>query len=310
MRCFLSLWFLASLVVTTLPAGEPTTIPLWPEGVPGRKSGGPPEEFKDNRFYHVHDPALLLYRPHDVPANGTAVILIPGGGYVRIALGGSDGGPQTKWLNSLGVTVFLLKYRLEDYGAPAPFQDVVRAIRTVRRDAALYGLDPQRIGVWGASAGGHLAACAATLWDHPLGRTGAEIDAVSARPDFALLVYPVVTMDSTFAHGGSRRALLGTNPTPEAVAQWSVERHVRSDMPPVWIAATMADQSVPVANSLRLYDALVAAKVPAELHVYAQGSHGNSLDPQYGPTAEWPKRAEEWLRFNGWLKPAKATKQP
>jgi acetyl esterase/lipase len=309
MRRLLPIVFLF-LPVTLLTANEPRVLPLWPEGVPGRKTDGPAEEFKENRFFHVHDPALLVYPPRDVPANGTAVILIPGGGYVRIAVGGEHGGPQTKWLNSLGVTVFLLKYRLEEYGAPAPFQDVVRAIRTVRRDAARYGIDPQRIGVWGASAGGHLAACAATLWDHPLGRTGAEIDAVSARPDFALLVYPVVTMDSTFAHGGSRRALLGTNPTPEAVAQWSVERHVRPDMPPVWIAATMADQSVPVANSLRLYDALVAAKVPAELHVYAQGSHGNSLDPQYGPTAEWPKRAEEWLRFNGWLKPATATKQP
>lgn len=309
MRC-LTLLLATSLAVLSASATEPRVIPLWPEGVPGRKTGGAPEEFKDNRYFHVHDPALLVYPPRDVPANGTAVILIPGGGYVRIAVGGPNGGPQTQWLNSLGVTVFLLKYRLDDYGAPAPFQDVVRAIRTVRRDAAQLGVDPQRIGVWGASAGGHLAACAATLWDDPTGKTGAAIDAISARPDFAMLVYPVITMDAGFAHGGSRRALLGNNPSPEAVAHWSVERRVRPDTPPVWITATMADQTVPVANSLRFYDALVEAKVPAELHVYSKGAHGNSLDPQYGPTSDWPKRAEEWLRFNGWLNPAAPVKQP
>jgi acetyl esterase/lipase len=301
---------LATFPVVLVAAGEPRVIPLWPEGVPGRKVEAlPPEEFKENRFYHVHDPALIVYPPRDVPANGAAVVLIPGGGYLRIAVG-EQGGAQTRWLNSLGVTVFLLKYRLADYGAPAPFQDVIRAMRTVRRDAATFGVDPRRIGVWGASAGGHLAACAATMWDDPLGKTGAAIDAVSARPDFALLVYPVVTMDAAFAHGGSRRALLGANPTAAAVAQWSIERRVRPEMPPVWIAATMADQSVPVANSLRLYDALVSAKVPAELHVYAQGSHGNSLDPHYGPTADWPKRAEEWLRFNGWLHVASTPTSP
>lgn len=301
---YLTLTLLSFLPVTLLAANEPVVIPLWPEGVPGRRTDGPPEGLVDGRIVHVHEPTLTVFTPQDVPANGAAVIVIPGGGYVRIAIGGPNGGPTTKWLNSLGVTVFLLKYRLEDYGAPAPFQDVIRAMRTVRRDAAKFGIDPHRVGIWGASAGGHLAACAATLWDHPLANTGAAIDAVSARPDFTLLVYPVVTMDASFAHGGSRRALIGKTPTPEAIAQWSIERHVRADMPPTWVAATMADQSVPVTNSLRLYDALVAAKVPSELHVYAQGNHGNSLDPQYGPTAEWPKRAEEWLRFNGWLKPA------
>ena len=295
---------LAAIFSAAVNAAEPAVLKLWPEGVPGLRTDAPPEEVKDNRVYHVHEATLTVYPPRNVPANGTAVILCPGGGYVRLGIGGANGGPQTQWLNALGVTVFLLKYRLDDYGQPAPLQDALRAIRHVRKNAAAFGVDPQRIGIWGASAGGHVAGCAATMWDDPAGKTGAEIDAVSARPDFVLLVYPVVTMDAAFAHGGSRRALLGQNPDAALVERWSVERRVRADMPPVFIAATMADKSVPVANSLRLYDALVAAKVPAEMHVYAQGSHGNSLDPQYGPTAAWPKRGEEWLRHNGWLKPA------
>ena len=281
-------------------AAEPAIIPLWPEGVPNRRTDAPPETVVDGRIVHVHEPTLTVYAPTRTPANGTAVIVCPGGGYVRLAIG-ENGGPQVRWLNDLGVTAFVLKYRLDDYGQPAPLQDVLRAIRLVRRDAAKLGLDPKRIGVWGASAGGHVAACAATMWDDPAGATGAEIDAVSARPDFVALIYPVVTMDPAFAHRGSRRALLGEKPSDETTARWSVERRVRADMPPVFIAATMADRSVPVTNSLRLYDALVTAKVPAEMHVYAQGSHGNSLDPQYGPTAAWPERCADWLRFNGWL---------
>lgn len=281
-------------------AAAPAVLPLWPEGVPNRRADAPPEAVVDGRIVHVHEPTLTVYAPTTAPANGTAVIFCPGGGYVRLSIG-ENGGPQVRWLNQLGVTAFVLKYRLDDYGQPAPLQDILRAIRLVRRDAAKFGVDPKRVGVWGASAGGHVAGCAATMWDDPAGVTGAEIDAVSARPDFVALIYPVVTMDPAFAHRGSRRALLGEQPSDDLTARWSVERRVRTDMPPVFIAATMADRSVPVANSLRLYDALVAAKVPAELHVYAQGSHGNSLDPQYGPTAAWPQRCEEWLRFNGWL---------
>ena len=135
----------------------------------------------------------------------------------------------------------------------------------------------------------------------PEGRTGAALDAVSARPDFVALVYPVVTMKADFAHRGSREALLGAQPDDAQVQQLSIEKRVRADMPPVFLVATMADKSVPVENALHLYQALRDARVPAEMHVYAQGSHGNSLDPQFGPTASWPQRCEEWMRFNGWL---------
>jgi acetyl esterase/lipase len=248
----------------------------------------------------VHYPALTVYAPEAGRANGTGVIFCPGGGYVKLAIG-EGGGYETQRLVREGVTVFILKYRMVEYGHPAPLQDVSRAVRLVRSQAALLGVKPDRIGLLGQSAGGHLAACAGLSWDSVEGKTGAPLDAVSARPDFVALVYPVVTLRDPFAHKGSREALLGKEPRPEVVDELSLETRVRADAPPFFIAATMADKSVPVQNSLRFYDALLGAKVPAEMHVYAQGTHGDSLDPKYGPTALWPERMIEWMRFNGWL---------
>jgi acetyl esterase/lipase len=289
-------------------AAEPKVIELWPEGVPGLKPDWTPERVVSNRVFNVHKPTLTVYAPDPARANGTAVIFSPGGGYVRIAVG-ENGGADTRWLNSLGVTVFVHKYRLAEYGHPAPLRDVLRAVRTVRARAAEFGVATNRIGVLGGSAGGHLSACAATLWDCAEGRTGAALDEVSARPDFALLIYPVITMEDPFVHKASRQALLGEQPAPGQIAQLSLEQHARKDMPPVFLVATLADKTVPAENSLRFYQALRDAGVPAEMHVYAQGSHGNSRDAQYGPTALWPQRAEEWMRFNGWL-PAVGAEMP
>jgi acetyl esterase/lipase len=284
----------------TSVAGQPQVIPLWPEGVPGLRADAAEEQIVNNRVVKVHYPTLTVYAPKAGGANGTAVVFCPGGGYVRLAIG-ERGGRETEVLNRAGVTVFMLKYRLVEYGHPAPLRDVLRAVRLVRSRAAEFGVKADRIGVAGGSAGGHLAACAATMWDAPEGRTGVALDAVNARPDFAVLIYPVITMEDPFAHKGSREALLGAAPAPELLAQLSLEKRVRGDMPPVFLVATMADKSVPVENSLRFYQALRDAGVPAEMHIYAAGAHGNSLDPQYGPTAKWLERMEEWMRFNGWL---------
>jgi len=293
LRLLVLLWAVAGA------QAEPLVIPLWPEGVPNLKTNTAPEIESEGRFTHVQHPTLTMYAPEIARSAGVAVIVAPGGGYARVGDGKSD----ARWLNSLGITAFVLKYRLEDYGHPAPLQDMLRAIRIVRAHAAEYGVRSDRIGVLGSSAGGHLAACAATLWDSPLGKTGAPLDQVSARPNFAALIYPVVTMEDPFVHKGSRRALFGRAPTSEQIESLSLEKQVRTNSPPSFLVATMADQSVPVENSLKLYQALRNAGVPAELHAYAAGAHGKSRDPQYGPTAEWPKRLEEWLRFNQWLPP-------
>jgi acetyl esterase/lipase len=287
-------------LLSVLSAGEPLVVPLWPEGVPGLRTDAAPDQIVNNRIVGVHYPTLTIYAPAPDKANGTAVIFCPGGGYVKLSIG-ENGGYETQLLVAEGVTVFMLKYRMVEYGHPAPLRDVLRAIRLVRSQAEKFGVKPDRIGLLGQSAGGHLAACAGLLWDSPEGKTGAELDAVSARPDFVTLVYPVITMADPFVHKGSREALLGKEPKAELIEALSLEKHARKNAPPIFIAATMADKSVPVENSLRLYQALRDAGVPAEMHVYAQGSHGNSLDPQYGPTAQWPQRMIEWMRFNGWL---------
>jgi acetyl esterase/lipase/lysophospholipase L1-like esterase len=278
-------------------AAAPLVIPLWPEGVPGFKADAPAETVIEGRFTNVHHATLTMYAPPVEKSTGAAFIVAPGGGYVRV----TDGKGDARRLNDLGITVFVLKYRLNTYGHPAPLQDMLRAVRMVRSRAVEFGIRADRIGVLGGSAGGHLSACAATLWDSPLGKTGHALDEVSARPNLAALIYPVVTMEDPFVHKGSRRALLGENSTPQQIQLLSLEKQVRSNSPPFFIVATMADQSVPVENSLQLYQALRNVGVPAELHAYSVGSHGNSLDPQYGPTAKWPDRLEEWLRFHKWI---------
>jgi acetyl esterase/lipase len=285
-------------VLALSATAAPPSIKLWPEGVPGIKANASPEKITDGRITNIHDPSLLVFKPEN-PC-GTAIIFCSGGGYTRISAN-PNGDTSTRLLNKLGLTVFVLKYRLSDYGHPAPLQDVMRAVRLVRSRAGDFGVAADRIGVMGVSAGAHLSACAATLWESADGKTGAALDAVSGRPDFAVLVYPVISMSAPFTHIGSRNALLGNNPSPALCDALSVEKHVRRDGPPTFVAATMADTVVPVQNSLAFYQSLVAAGVPAGLHLYPQGSHANCYDPQYGPTADWPLRMEEWLRFNGLL---------
>jgi Esterase/lipase len=301
LRILIALACVCSAKLSAADAESPRVIRLWPEGVPDLRDDAAPEKIVNNRVVAVHYPTLTMYAPPTGKANGTAVIFCPGGGYVRLAIG-EGGGYETRVLVENGVTVFILKYRMVEYGHPAPLRDALRAIRLVRSQAGELGINPDRIGLLGQSAGGHLAACAATLWDSAEGRTGASLDVVSARPDFAALVYPVITLLDPHAHKGSREALLGKTPSAEQLAALSLEKHARKDMPPVFLVATMADKSVPVENTLQFYQAIRDAGASAEMHVYAQGSHGNSLDPQYGPTAEWPQRMLEWMRFNGWVK--------
>lgn len=296
---FASLLLCNLALMPIVVCAEPLVIPLWPEGVSGLKANATAEVEFDGRITNVHNPTLTMYAPEVAKSTGVAVVFSPGGGYVRVGNGKGD----ARWLNSLGITAFVLKYRLDNYGHPAPLQDVLRAVRTVRSRAAEFGVRPDRIGVMGSSAGGHLSACAATMWDSPEGKTGHALDAVSARPDFAALIYPVVTMEDPFVHKGSRRALLGDAPTPEQMQLLSIENQVRSNCPPFFLVATMADKSVPVENSLRLYQSLRNKGVPAEMHTYAAGAHGDTRNPKNGPTARWPERCEEWLRFNNWLTP-------
>jgi acetyl esterase/lipase len=288
------------LLARPISAAEARVIDLWPEGVPDLKTNATPEVDDNGRYSNIHHPTLTVYAPSSDKANGTAVIFCAGGGYIRVAVG-SNGGEITKWLNSLGVTVFVLKYRVQEYGHPAPLRDVLRAVRIVRSRAAEFGVKPDRIGAIGGSAGAHLAACAGTLYDAPEGRTGAEIDKVSARPDFVVLIFPVITMLDPSASAASRRALLGANPSEELKRHLSVELQVTKDTPPTFLIHSSEDRSVPVENSLLFYQAMRKAGAPMEMHLYPRGPHGSGMSPSLGPTAEWPKHCESWMRFNGWL---------
>lgn len=279
-------------------ASVPPVIALWPEGVPGLKSDGQPEQDDNGRFSHIHQPTLTVYAPES--PNGTAIIYAAGGGYVRVAVG-ANGGEITRWLNRIGITVFVLKYRHADYGQPAPLQDAVRAVRVIRSRAAEFGIKADRIGLLGGSAGGHLAASAGSMFDAPEARTGHALDRVSGRPDFTILVFPVITMQDPYAHGVSRRALLGDSPSAALKSRWSIDEQVSAGTSPTFLVHSSEDTVVPVENSLLLYQALRRARVPIEMHLYPKGPHGSGMAPALGPTAEWPRHCETWLRFNGWL---------
>jgi acetyl esterase/lipase len=297
----------ALLPMMTFAASAPV-LTLWPEGVPpARRADAPaargglgPERDDGGRLSNVSLPTLTVVPPAVDRPNGTAVILCPGGGYTFLS-NAREGQQYAAWLSTLGVTTFILKSRLQEWGHPAPLQDVLRAIRLVRSRAAEFGVDPKRIGVMGSSAGGHLAASASTLWDHPDGRTGAALDGVSARPDFAVLVYPVITMMDPAAHAGSRQALLGASPDPELLTLMSVEGQVSAATPPTLLLHTQGDKAVPPDNSLLYFQALTRAGVPAELYVFEQGGHGIGMVDGLGNASAWPRRAEDWLRQRGLL---------
>jgi acetyl esterase/lipase len=291
---------LVTTALLTLQAGaRPQVIPLWPEGVPGAQPNGGEEWLEDGRVRNVQKPTLTYYPPAPGTHSGTAVIICPGGGYVRLALDVEAAGITPK-LTAIGVSVFVLKYRLGEYGFPAPLQDILRAVRLLRSRADEYTLKPDRIGIYGASAGGHVAAMAATMYDAPEGRTGAALDAISGRPDFVALQYPVITMKPPFAHMGSRTNLIGEHPADATIERLSLETQVTSSTPPMFIVHTAEDRSVPIENSYRFVDALRRAHVPVEAHFYERGQHGFGVAANLGTTSAWPARLQEWMRAHGW----------
>lgn len=275
-------------------------VPIWPEGVPGLLPTAGPEVEVDARVSNVHTPTLTAYLAPDRQNTGTAVIVCPGGAYRRLAID-KEGTSVAVWLNGLGVSAFVLKYRMQEYGHPAPLRDVLRAVRLLRSQAARWKIAPDRIGVMGFSAGGHLASSAGTLFDAPEGRTGADLDRVSARPDFLVLVYPVISMSAPHVHSGSRQSLLGADAPQSLVDHLSTNLQVTKDTPPTFLVHGGTDTSVPPENSVLFYSALRRAGVPAELHLYQEGAHGVGLEPNHGPISEWPKRCAEWLAVRGLL---------
>ncbi len=287
------IWRLSALLVFAgwmfAQTAEPKVEVLWPNGAPGTAGNE-----------DLDRPELTILLPPSASAVGTGVIVCPGGAYGHLAMS-YEGVEVGQWLNQFGVAAFVLKYRLAPrYHHPAPLQDAQRALRTVRSRAAEFGIVPNRIGIMGFSAGGHLASTLGTHFDAGDPNASDSVERASSRPDFLILAYPVITMEQPYTHQGSRTNLLGPNPDPGLVESLSNELQVTAQTPPTFLFHTTDDAAVPVENSVNFYLALRKNKVPAEMHLYEHGAHGSGLgkDPIL---ATWPDRLADWLRLHGWL---------
>jgi acetyl esterase/lipase len=270
-------------------AQEPKPELLWPAGAPGALGTAPEDQ-----------PSITPYLLPKGTGSGTAIVICPGGGYQNLSMD-KEGSAVAKWLNSLGVSAFVLKYRLGPrYHHPIELGDAQRAIRTVRARAVEYGLQADRIGIMGFSAGGHLASTAGTHYDAGNGAAADPLDRPGSRPDFMVLCYPVISF-GPFAHVGSRRNLLGNDPDPKLVENLSNELQVTGDTPTTFLFHTTTDATVPVENSVMFYSALRKAGVPAELHIYERGPHGVGLAPADPVLSTWPARLADWLKIHGLL---------
>jgi len=283
---FLALALVIALSGMTL-AIEPEDIqvPLWPEGAPGALGNEPKDV-----------PTLTVRKVESSNPTG-ALIICPGGGYGGLAMD-HEGKQIVQWANSMGLTAVLCDYRHrgKGYGHPAPSQDALRAVRLVRAKASEWNIDPNKIGIMGFSAGGHLVSTVITQFDPGSKESTDTVARESSRPDFAILCYPVISMGSSFTHRGSEVNLLGEKASKETLEQFASERHVRSDTPPTFLMHTVEDKPVPVENSLVFYQAMVAKQVPGELHIYQKGPHGVGLARNIPGTSDWPLACQRWLK--------------
>jgi acetyl esterase/lipase len=292
--CFLIVFGFA-FATQPVRGAEPTVVKLWNDGAPGTPATTPADE-----------PVLFVWTPTETPRVPTGIIVVPGGGYGHLAMD-HEGKQIAEWLNSLGITAFVLKYRMSSTGHrhPVPMMDAQRAIRTVRANAKEYNIDPARIGVLGFSAGGHLASTVGTHFANGLPDSDDPIERASSRPDFLVLCYPVISFTADYTHKGSRKNLLGESPAPALVTNLSNEKQVTAKTPPTFIFQTTEDKSVPAENCVAFYLALRKAEVPAEMHIFENGRHGVGLAKDLPGTSKWPELCETWMRNRGLLAPLK-----
>ena len=290
-------------------AEQASRIPLWPAGMaPGDTALPQPQRIverssdaavPDRYIQSISAPYMVVYRP--ARPNGTALLVTPGGGYQRIVLDNEGTSLVPGFVDQAGITLFVLRYRLPGDGHPngadVPLADAQRALRLIRANAARYGIDAQRVGVMVFSAGGHVAASLGTRYAAQVYPAVDRADTLSARPDFQLLIYPVIDMDAANAHMGSRERLLGNAPSEAKVRAYSPQWHVDARTPPTFLLHAQDDTVVSVRNSLLLHDALLRAGVPSELHVFPQGGHGFGTRGTTGLTlAAWPQLAQAWIQ--------------
>ncbi|MEI7377569.1 alpha/beta hydrolase [Dickeya sp. ws52] len=285
-----------------------TTFPIWPQGeAPGAITSSVQQQvverskdpaWPDRAVTGIRSPEITVYVP-DNP-NGTALLITPGGSYQRVVLD-KEGSDLAPYFTQQGYTLFVMTYRMpadgHQEGADAPLADAQRAIRTLRSHATQWRIDPQRIGIMGFSAGGHVAASLGTRFAQTVYPAQDEIDHVSARPDFMVLMYPVISMQENIAHAGSRKALMGSHPSEAQIERYSAEKQVSAQTPPTFLVHAIDDPSVSVDNSLVMLSALRENKIPAEIHLFEQGKHGFGIRGTVGlPAAAWPQLLNNWIK--------------
>lgn len=302
--------------IAAVPAGasrhEPDDwVALWPGPAPGEPAVLPQEQIversadpaqPDRIIAAIAQPRMAVFRP-ERPSGGAAVLIAPGGGYRHVVID-KEGFEMGRWLAARGITAFVLFYRLPHQGwasgPDTPLADAQRAIRLIRHDAAAFGIDPARVGVMGFSAGGHVAATLATGFARPAYTPIDAADRLSARPDAAALIYPVIAMRAALAHPGSRERLLGTAPRPGQELAHSPDHQVPADAPPFFLLHAEDDEIVPVGNTLAMRDAAKARGIRVDTHLYAAGGHGFGISRAAGkPVALWPETWLAWARAGG-----------
>lgn len=270
-------------VATMLSAQNTMELPLWPAGAPNSNGlSGAEERLDGGRVSHVSTPSVTVYKAEK--PNGMAIIMCPGGGYALLAMN-HEGHDMAPWLNAQGITYIVLKYRMPNGHYEVPLSDAEQAIRLVRRHAKEWNIRPDRIGIMGASAGGHLAASLATLYSSE-----------ETRPDFQILLYPVISMQTDVTHGGSRQNLLGKEPSLELTEKFTLEKQVNERTPQAFLVLSADDRSVPPANGIHYFEALLQHQVPATLHVYPTGGHGWGFRDAFPYKRQWTGELEKWLR--------------
>ena len=271
------------IMTTSLCAQKPIELPLWPNGAPNSNElKGDEQEMDNGRVSNIKNPDITIYRAEH--PSGMAVIMCPGGGYARLAMN-HEGHDMAPWFNTQGITYVVLKYRMPNGHREVPFSDVEQAIRLVRQHAAEWNINPAKVGIMGASAGGHLASTLATHY------TSKE-----TRPDFQILLYPVITMDANFTHAGSRENLITKNPSADLIAKYSNELQVNAQTPQAFIALSSDDKAVLPQNSINYYLALLKHNVPATMHIYPTGGHGWGFRDNFTYKRQWTDELEKWLR--------------
>ena len=276
-------------------------LPLWPGEAPGgaKPAAVSESEGVGGRLTDTAVPQYEVHLPEVARRTGAAVVIFPGGGYGLLAMG-HEGREYAEWLNARGIVAVVVKYRVSSkdeagFRFPVPLLDARRAIRVTRARAREWGVDPAKVGVMGSSAGGHLASMATTLWGEEFQEEGHdEIDRQECRPDFAVLVYPVITIQEPWTHQGSKRRLLGDAPDPALAARISSEKRVTGKTPPCFLVHAADDGAVPARNSLEFAARCAENKVPVVCHLFAQGGHGFGMKGK-GDSANWPALLEQWL---------------